>query len=242
MAHRVNHLLTMQARAVAPQCRPSYARCGDCGSLPHYSDGLTMRHVILIAAAGASLAGCSSLSLDAFKSTPPTVQLQLELGTDGRGSPDLAGTELQDALLRGRAQSRNRVLGHLHTEQVPAGNDPGAGNPQSRRLDDPCFGDDRSQSGGRGTAAGRAATQGRPEEDAEAENAQAAERHYRPRGGGIALPRIRRRPHPAADCSFCLHCTKRGADCGRMPTCIDYNYETARHALMVTAAVTRPIE
>jgi hypothetical protein len=37
-----------------------------------------MRHVILIAAAGASLAGCSSLSMDAFKSTPPAVQLQLD--------------------------------------------------------------------------------------------------------------------------------------------------------------------
>jgi hypothetical protein len=37
-----------------------------------------MRHFIVIAAAGASLAGCSSLSLDAFKSAPPTVQLQLD--------------------------------------------------------------------------------------------------------------------------------------------------------------------
>ena len=27
---------------------------------------------------GSSLAGCSSLSLDAFKATPPTVQVQLE--------------------------------------------------------------------------------------------------------------------------------------------------------------------
>jgi hypothetical protein len=37
-----------------------------------------MRHVIAIALAGATLAGCSSLSMDAFKSTPPTVQLQLD--------------------------------------------------------------------------------------------------------------------------------------------------------------------
>jgi hypothetical protein len=37
-----------------------------------------MRRVIMIAVAGASLAGCSSFSLDAFKSTPPTVKLQLE--------------------------------------------------------------------------------------------------------------------------------------------------------------------
>ena len=37
-----------------------------------------MRRVIVIAAAGASLAGCSSFSLDAFKSAPPTVQVQLD--------------------------------------------------------------------------------------------------------------------------------------------------------------------
>jgi hypothetical protein len=37
-----------------------------------------MRRVIAIAVAGYSLAGCSSLSWDAFKATPPTVQVQLE--------------------------------------------------------------------------------------------------------------------------------------------------------------------
>lgn len=37
-----------------------------------------MRRVIGIAVAAASLAGCSSFSLDAFKPTPPTVQVQLE--------------------------------------------------------------------------------------------------------------------------------------------------------------------
>src|SRR5437868_8753785 len=37
-----------------------------------------MRRVIAIAAAGLTLAGCSSFSFDAFTSTPPTVQLQLE--------------------------------------------------------------------------------------------------------------------------------------------------------------------
>jgi hypothetical protein len=37
-----------------------------------------MRGVIVIAAAGISLAGCSSFSWDAFKATPPTVQVQLE--------------------------------------------------------------------------------------------------------------------------------------------------------------------
>jgi hypothetical protein len=38
-----------------------------------------MRRVIAIAVAGASLGGCSSFSLgDYFKSTPPTIQVQLE--------------------------------------------------------------------------------------------------------------------------------------------------------------------
>jgi hypothetical protein len=37
-----------------------------------------MRRVIVIAVAAASLAGCSSFSLDSFKPTPPTVQVQLE--------------------------------------------------------------------------------------------------------------------------------------------------------------------
>jgi hypothetical protein len=37
-----------------------------------------MRRLIAIAVAGASLAGCSSFSLDSFKPTPPTVQVQLD--------------------------------------------------------------------------------------------------------------------------------------------------------------------
>ena len=37
-----------------------------------------MRRVIAIAAAGASLAGCSSFSLDSFTPAPPTVQVQLD--------------------------------------------------------------------------------------------------------------------------------------------------------------------
>jgi hypothetical protein len=48
-----------------------------------------MRRVIAIAVAGASLAGCSSFSLDAFKPTPPTIQIQLESappGADARTS------------------------------------------------------------------------------------------------------------------------------------------------------------
>jgi hypothetical protein len=68
----------MWSRAVARLFRHSYGRYGDCGSLPQEGDGLIMRHFIVIGVAAASLAGCSSFSLDAFKSEPPTVQLQLD--------------------------------------------------------------------------------------------------------------------------------------------------------------------
>jgi hypothetical protein len=48
-----------------------------------------MRRVIAIAAAGLSLAGCSSFSTDYFKSAPPTMQVQIESnppGADARTS------------------------------------------------------------------------------------------------------------------------------------------------------------
>ena len=48
-----------------------------------------MRRVIVIVAAGASLAGCSSFSMDYFKPTPPTVQVQIDSvppGADARTS------------------------------------------------------------------------------------------------------------------------------------------------------------
>ncbi|QQN67285.1 hypothetical protein JIR23_14385 [Bradyrhizobium diazoefficiens] len=42
-----------------------------------------MRRVIAIALAGASLGGCSSMSWDMFKSTPPTAQVRLESNPPG---------------------------------------------------------------------------------------------------------------------------------------------------------------
>lgn len=42
-----------------------------------------MRRVIVIAAAGISLAGCSSFSMDMFKSKPPEVQVQLDSTPQG---------------------------------------------------------------------------------------------------------------------------------------------------------------
>ena len=59
--------------------------------------GWIMRRVIAIAVAGYSVAGCSSFSLDSFKPTPPTVQIQLESTPPGAD----AWAGVQDAL-RGR--------------------------------------------------------------------------------------------------------------------------------------------
>src|ERR1700737_2632333 len=62
---------------------------GGCGRWPHESGGLIMRRVMAIEVAGYSLAGCSSLSFDALKPTPPTVQVQLDSvppGADARTS------------------------------------------------------------------------------------------------------------------------------------------------------------
>src|ERR1700759_5466498 len=42
-----------------------------------------MLRVIVIAVTGISLAGCSSFSMDMFKSTPPTVQVQLDSTPQG---------------------------------------------------------------------------------------------------------------------------------------------------------------
>jgi hypothetical protein len=50
-----------------------------------------MRHVIVIAVAGVSLAGCSSFSMDSFKSAPPAVQVQLESVPPGADAKTSAG-------------------------------------------------------------------------------------------------------------------------------------------------------
>ena len=50
-----------------------------------------MRRVFVIAIAGASLGGCSSFSMDYFKSTPPTVQVQLDSIPSGADAKTSAG-------------------------------------------------------------------------------------------------------------------------------------------------------
>ena len=50
-----------------------------------------MRRVIVVALAGASLAGCSSLSWDSLKSAPPMVQVQLDSVPSGAEAKTSAG-------------------------------------------------------------------------------------------------------------------------------------------------------
>ena len=50
-----------------------------------------MRRFLVIAVAGAGLAGCSSFSMDAFKSAPPTVQVQLESVPPGADAKTSSG-------------------------------------------------------------------------------------------------------------------------------------------------------
>jgi hypothetical protein len=52
---------------------------------------LIMRRVIAIAVAGASLAGCSSFSMDYFKSAPPPLQVQLESVPSGADATTSVG-------------------------------------------------------------------------------------------------------------------------------------------------------
>ena len=66
----------MPSRTVASLDAPM-VRAGIVAVGRNRGGGLIMRRGIAIAAAGLSLAGCSSFSFEAFRSTPPTVQLQL---------------------------------------------------------------------------------------------------------------------------------------------------------------------
>jgi hypothetical protein len=50
-----------------------------------------MRRVIVVALAGASLAGCSSFSWDSLKSAPPVVQVQLDSVPSGADAKTSAG-------------------------------------------------------------------------------------------------------------------------------------------------------
>ena len=52
---------------------------------------MIISRVFAIAVAGASLAGCSSFSMDSFKPTPPPIQVQLELVPPGADATTSVG-------------------------------------------------------------------------------------------------------------------------------------------------------
>jgi len=167
-----------------------------------------MRRVIVIAAAGIGLAGCSSFSWDAANRAGPA-----RVDATRRRCHDVAGARLQDALLGRRIGSRQRFLGHLHAEQVPAGDDPGAGHPRPLR---PRLDDARSQSGCCGTSARGSAAEGCPKARAEAEAKTTRDRRG-PRGIGI--------PGPCGDTGQPLiACTAPATlpDCAGVTTCLDW--------------------
>ena len=147
-----------------------------------------------------SLAGCSSFNQLAglFKSTPPTVQLQLESYRAGRRRAHLARAGLQDALLGlVRPPSTSFLVTYTMNKYEPATipvqviRAPGVF--LTRRDDDV-----RSQSGGRATAAGRPAAQA-SQEKAEAEETEAPKGTGRgARGRGIAVPVRTSRPRRAS--------------------------------------------
>ena len=141
-----------------------------------------MRRVIVIAAAGVSLAGCSSFSWDAFKSTPPTVQIQLEStppGADARTSlgPGCKTPCSVTSRARGSDFTVTYTLNKFQPVTVPV---------QVIRLRR-WIGQDRSQSGRRRTSAlGPPPKPARKKMPAETEAAKG--------GRGPAPPRNRRSP------------------------------------------------
>ena len=83
-----------------------------------------MHRVIAIAVAGASLAGCSSFSMDYFKSTPPPVQVQLDSVPSGADATTSVGpgckTPCSVAVpLTDAAFSVSFGLPRFHPETVP---------------------------------------------------------------------------------------------------------------------------
>jgi hypothetical protein len=142
-----------------------------------------MRRVIAIAAAGLTLAGCSSFSFDAFKSTPPTVQLQLDSVPSGADALTSLGPGCKTPCSVAVPVAEAGFLGHLHAEQVPAGYPPGAGHPHPRRFLHPRLDNGRSQPGHRRTSAGWPAPRGGAE-GGEAEKAKTAQT-----GPCVAVPR-----------------------------------------------------
>ena len=158
----VNHQLTMMARPVA---RPVLTLLWSTRGLWQLAaiEWRIMRRVIAIAVAGASLAGCSSLSWDSFKSAPPTVQVQLELGADRAPMPAPPWGRVARPPARSPCPLTDAGFSVTYTlNKFQPATVASAGHPYPRRFLHACVDDDRSQSGGRGTSAGGPAAAGAP--------------------------------------------------------------------------------
>lgn len=64
---------------------------GDAAARRIKCHGWVMRHIVLIAAMGAALGGCTSFSMDSFRSAPPSVTIQIESVPPGADAVTSAG-------------------------------------------------------------------------------------------------------------------------------------------------------
>ena len=166
-----------------------------------------MHRVIAIAVAGASLAGCSSFSMDYFKSAPPPVQVQLESVPSGADATTSVGPGCKTPCSVS-VPAPDGFHRHLRDAQVPAGHGSGPGDPDARRFHQPRHRHGRSQSRCGGTPTRRPAAARREEADA-AEEAEAAQGRSCRTRRSIAVPDPVGAASPAAAARALIgrHCT-----------------------------------
>src|SRR5882672_890281 len=185
-----------------------------------------MRRVIAIAIAGYSLAGCSSLSWDAFKATPPTVQVQLESvpqGADARTSlgPGCKTPCSVDVSAPDSGFSVTYTLNKFQPVTVPVQviRIPGDfSSPPSTTIDPNPVVAELQPAGHRRRPP--------PRRKCWLRRSQNRPRTRRPLPPDRHCRNLRKRPHPPPD--DCLHCTRKGADCMRIASCIDCDGGTLR--------------
>ena len=148
-----------------------------------------MRRVIVIAAAGFSLAGCGSLSWDAFKSTPPPMQIQLESTPPGADARTSLGPGCKTPCSVNIPTRRGDAISPSPTLWTSSSRPPSRHTWSARHS--PWIGQDRSQSDRRRTSAHRPAAEAGPEENAPAEKPKP------PTAPRPRPPRNRRSPNPA---------------------------------------------
>ena len=136
----------------------------ECGGSPHIVDGWIMRRLIAIAAAGLSLAGCSSFSsFDVFKSAPPTVQVQLESTPPGADATTSLGPGCKTPCsVTVTPPETGFSVTYTMNKFQPDG--PGSSGSHVRQLHHAGFHDPRPQSGGGPASARRPPTSRRQEE------------------------------------------------------------------------------